>query len=427
MADILINRLRNLKKDIRFVLIGLGAMGKGLLYQSLVTPGIKCVALAEINIVGAIEFLRSLNIEYRTVQNLKELHETIQHGILAICEDGDILARCGSADILVESSSSISEAAKFSLRALQHQKHLVLMNAEIDLIFGPYLLEAAKKSGLVYTSCDGDQHSVIKRLADKIKLWGFDLVMAGNIKGFLDRYSDPAKIIPEADKRNLSYEMCAAMADGTKLNIEMAILSNALDLKTMKAGMNGPRAKHIHEVFSLFNFDKLWDGKPIADYVLGAEPDGGVFVIGHCNNPYQRNLLKYYKMGEGPFYLFYRPYHLCHVEAMECIANAYLDKVSLLKPDFGFTTNVFAYAKRDLKKGEKLDGLGSYTCYGLIDNYKDLDQDSGLPICISKDVTLKHDIKKDEKIFLADVQYDPERFDFDLYFKGVECSKRLRP
>src|SRR5262249_43322766 len=162
---------------------------------------------------------------------------------------------------------------------------------------------------------------------------------AGNIKGFLDRYSDPVKIVPEADKRKLGYRMATAYTDGTKLCIEMSLVANACGLATTVPGMQGPRARDVHEVFDLFDLATIrGGGQPVVDYILGAKPDGGVFAIGHSDHPYQREMLAYYKMGQGPFYLFYRPYHLCHVEAMAGIAAACLDGRSVLQPDHGLQT-----------------------------------------------------------------------------------------
>ena len=299
------------------------------------------------------------------------------------------------------------------------------MNSEIDLIFGPLFSRVAKKNGVIYTSCDGDQYGALIHLIVEIQSWGFELVMAGNIKGFLDRYANPTTIIPEADKRNLDYKMCTAYTDGTKLNIEMALLSNALDLTTIVPGMHGPKAKQVHEALHLFDFDLLWNNKkPLVDYILGADPGGGVFVIGHCDNPYQRGMLSYYKMGEGPYYVFYRPYHLCHIEAIASSIHAISESQPLMQPDFGFQTNVYAYAKRDIREGELLDGIGGYCCYGLIENCTDNFLSPGLPICLADQVTLKRDVAKDHKIFMSDVLYEPNRPDFSLYAKGLEYSNQ---
>jgi predicted homoserine dehydrogenase-like protein len=410
------SRLKRLKNEIRVAIVGAGAMGKGLMYQCQVTPGIRCVAIADVKVERATACCEMLKRDYRIVCDGSELSRIVRNGQVAVAEDAMILAQCDLVDVFIESSNSITPAVQYSIAALENHKHLVLMNAEVDLIFGPYLMNLALKQGVAYTSCGGDQHGVIKLIADDLRLWGFDLVMAGNIKGFLDRYSNPEKIVPEADKRHLDYRMAASYTDGTKLCIEMALLANALGLVVTVPGMQGPRARHVRDVFELFDFEALWQNRvACADYILGAEPDGGVFAVGYCDHPYQKSMLSYYKMGKGPFYLFYRPYHLCHIEAMASVVQAILDGGSLLQPHFGFKTNVYAYAKRPLHREEELDGIGGFTCYGLIENC-DPHSKPGLPICLADHVTMKRDVPQDEKIFLEDIDYDSNRFDFDLYF-----------
>lgn len=418
-----LDRLKQLDRPIQVAINGMGAMGKGLFYQCHITPGIRCAAIADIKIERAIACAEQLSCRYRVVDDLNSLDRALAENVIAVCSDGDLLARCETVDALIESSNSISAAARFAITALEHRKHLILMNSEIDLVFGPYLMQLARKNQLVYTSCDGDQHGVLKHLIDEIQLWGFDLVMAGNIKGFLDRYSNPLKIIPEANKRNLDYKMATAYTDGTKLCIEMALLANACGLAVTVPGMRGPRARDVHEVLELFDLDALWKTRqPVAEYILGAEPNGGVYVIGYCDHPYQQSMLAYYKMGNGPFYLFYRPYHLCHIEAIECIAAACLDRVSLLAPRAGFRTNVFAYAKRPLTQGHKLDGLGGFDCYGLIENVATEQADSGLPIALAENAILTRDIAQDRKIYFADVRLERDRFGLELYRKALAVS-----
>jgi predicted homoserine dehydrogenase-like protein len=253
---------------------------------------------------------------------------------------------------------------------------------------------------------------VLKGVIDDMTLWGFDLVMAGNIKGFLDRTADPISIKPEADKRRLDYRMCTAYTDGTKLCVEMALIANALGLDTTVPGMLGPRAQHVDEVTGLFDFAALWqDRQPVVDYILGARPGGGVFAVGYQDHPFQAFMLDYYKMGPGPFYVFYRPYHLCHVESLASIVRPALDGTSLLQPDHGFRTDVFAYAKRDLRAGEMLDGMGGHTCYGLIENVGNRPH-PGLEICLAHDLPVTRDIKAGEAILLDDVRVAPDREDF---------------
>jgi len=276
---------------------------------------------------------------------------------------------------------------------------------------------------------DGDQPTVLAHLIEELRFMGFELVMAGNIKGYLDRYTNPTRIIPEADKRDLDYKMCSSYTDGTKLSVEMAVLANGLDLRTVKPGMHGPRMDSIHDVFAHFDFGTLWDGTTgLVDYVLGAKPTGGVFAIGFTDRPYQQHTLEWFPpdMGPGPYYLFYRPYHLGHFETMKTVASAVLDHRSVLKPVFGYRTNVFAHAKIDLKKGDRLDGVGGYAAYGLIENLDDAALAPGVPICIAEKMTLTRDVPKDARIDWADVEYDPTEPAIALYRKALEEDRRRR-
>jgi predicted homoserine dehydrogenase-like protein len=422
----LLHRLQALEHDIRIGIVGIGSIGNGLVYQSTITPGIRVVAIADIKIERAINCAGWLGQDYQVVHHLEDMHDAIRRGKLAVCEDGTILAQCGLVDLVVEATNAIAAGGAHAITALEHHKHVVMMNYEVDLIFGPYLLSLARESGSVYTGCDGDQPAVIKRLVDDLELWGFSLVMAGNIKGFLNRYANPTSIIPEADKRNLDYRMCTSYTDGTKLCIEMAVVANALGLRAAVPGMYGPRATHVHDAFDLYNLDALWaQRQPVVDFMLGALPTGGVFAIGHTDNAFQQFTLDWFppKMGPGPYYLFYRPYHLGHIESMRCVAEAALDRRALLQPAGGFQTNVYAYAKRDLNAGDILDGIGGYACYGLIENCHDQGDQPGLPICLADQVTLNKDIARDSKILLADVEFAPDRLDFVLYAKALEHAK----
>ena len=314
----------------------------------------------------------------------------------------------------------LSGGLEFATQATHNGKHVVMMNSEADLIFGPHLLALARQHGVVYTSADGDQHTVLKRLINDIEFWGFKTVLAGNMKGYLDRYSNPTRIVPEADKRFMDYRMCTSYTDGTKLCIEMALIANSIGAHTLAPGMLGPQVTDVYDVFDHFDFANLWDGTtPIVDYILGAHPPGGVFVVGFNDHPHQMETLGWYpcRLGPGPFYLFHRPYHLGHIEAMACIADAFLDGEAVLQPTCGLTTNVYAYARQDLQAGELLDGIGGYSAYGLIENCSDNRTSPGLPICLADGVRLRRPLKRDDKVLLEDVDLpvdDPRFVAFEL-------------
>jgi predicted homoserine dehydrogenase-like protein len=424
-------RLMSLDKEIRVAVIGIGSMGKGLVYQLHLTPGMKPVAIADIHIKRAIDCAKFLGLEYDIVDTLDDLNFTIQRGRLAVTDNGELLASSSLVHVLIESSTAVLQGAVHAMKAINSHQHVVMMNFEADLIYGPLLLRAAEEQGVVYTCADGDKPTAIKKLIDEISLCGFDLVMAGNIKNFQDRYTNPDKIAFEADMRNLDHKMCSYFADGTKVNVEMSVLANAINGRTAVTGMLGQRASSIHDIFKLYNFDQLWDGEhPLVDYMLGSEPRGGLFVIGHTTDRFQQSTLGWFPpdIGAGPYYLFYRPYYLGHLEAMQCIAEAYLDGVARLQPAFGMRTNVFTYAKHNLRKGDVLDGRGGHHCYGLIENLEPNTDNPGLPVLISDSLRVKRDIAKDERIGLNDVEYDPKDKTFDLYFAaaGLDLAGQSR-
>jgi len=415
----MLNRLKSLKNPIRVGIIGAGTMGKSLLYQCGITPGIQEVALADVNIEKAVSCANAFERKRKIVGNEAEMCDSIKKGPLAITADGLLIAESNSVDVLIEASTSILEGANFVIAALKRGKTVILMNAEVDLMFSPYFQKLAWKNDTVCTSCDGDQYGVLKYLIDNIRRWGFQMVLAGNIKGFLDHEANPTSIIPEADKRGQDHRQCVAMTDGTKLNIEMSILANAFGLKTDIPGMRGPKAKHVKKALKLFDLDRLRQRSGIVDYLLGAEPSGGVFVIGYCNSAYQKKMLSYYKMGDGPYYLFYQHCHLCHIEAMKTVASAFLDRETFLYPK-SFKTNVFACAKKPLKKNDVLDGLGGYAVRGVIKNCLGSWENQPLPIVLSKGLTLKKDIQKGQLVWLEDVDWDPQGDLFRLYAKAQE-------
>jgi predicted homoserine dehydrogenase-like protein len=370
-------------------IIGMGQMGKGLYHQASLQDDIECVAVTDI-------------------------HEDRCSDVGCDVEPhADSLVVRDDVDVVIDATSSIVEAAEFDKEAMLHGKHLVMMNAEADLIFGPAFMRLAKKCAVTYTSCDGDQPAVEVKLVREVLGWGgFELVVAGNIKGFLDRYSNPDKIKLEADKRGIDYRMASAMTDGTKMQIEQALVANCLGIGTWATGMGGSMYVE-HVVYYIGVIPGC--NKPYVDYVVGAEPNGGVWITVRCDDIFQRQMLSYYKMGDGPLYTFYRHFHICHIEAMQCVRDAARGR-SLMRPDHGFKTNVMAYAKRDLKAHQTLDGIGCFDCYGLIENMPS----EGLPICLTEEVRITRDIAKDEPILMSDVDEEfLERRDFVTYREGL--------
>ncbi len=423
----LLERLMGLEADVEIAIVGIGSIGSCLVHQAQLTPGIRPVAIADIDLEKAVACAESLGLDYEIVETVGQLNRAVERGKVAVSSDGSLPASAERIDVFIEATNALGPAAEVGSTARKRGQHLATMNFEAALMVGPRLAPAAKSAGLVYTASDGDQPTVIKRIVDDIQLWGFELVMAGNIKGYLDRYVNPTTIAPEADKRGLDHKMCSSYTDGSKLCVEMAVLANALNLSTAKPGMHGPRLNHVEDIFGALDIEKIWrEHGATVDYVLGAQPKGGVFAIGYTESKLQQDTIAWFPpdMGPGPFYIFYRPYHLGAIEAMNCVVEAYLDGSARLQPKGGMRTNVFSYAKKDLKAGEYVDGMGGYAAYGLIENIAPGDPRPGLPICIADGLRLRRDVRKDEKIYLDDVDHDVDSYDFDLYRRALNGRGR---
>lgn len=392
-------------RPIRVGLIGAGAMGVGIAWQVSRTPGMEIVFVGDIDRAAANVAVEKAGRVGIHLDQSGQLPVSPDDGAVMVTDDplkllGDETL---AVDVIVEASNTIGPAARYCLAAVERGTDVILMNAEVDLALGTLLQKEAAKTGAVVTSDAGDQHGVLKAMIDEIRLWGFDIVQAGNMKGFLNRYATPEMMKEEAAKRNLSPVQCCAYTDGTKLSIEMACLANSEGLTPLVPGMEGPRAEHVSEVMELFDFSRYGDQGRV-DYVLGGEPGPGVYVVGHCDDPLQAGYMNYYKMGSGPFYLFYRPYHLCHVETPRAIAEAALHRRPLMTPKAGRLTDVFAYAKSGLPAGTEIEhGIGGPAFYGLIETASDADEQGGVPVAVLEGEgeakpRLRRDLGKDERL-----------------------------
>lgn len=408
-----LQKLEKTGRPIHVGLIGAGAMGVGIAWQIGRTPGMRLSFIADINQEAAEKARQASRSD--SVPIFTDPDKALEDESLQL-------------DVLVEATNTIGHAARFCLKAIERKAHVVLMNAEVDLALGVYLQHKAAQNGVTVTSDAGDQHGVLSRMINEIKLWGFDIVQAGNIKGFLDKYATSESKREIARELKLNLVQCVAYTDGTKVNIEMALLANGFNLLPTVPGMEGPEAANVVEALSLFDFN-AYGQQGRVDYLLGSEPGGGVYVIGRCNDPIQRDFLKYYKVhNSGPYYLFYRPYHLCHIETPRAIARAFLWNKAILTPNFGRVADVYACAKRPLHEGIELShGIGGDEFYGIIRTADDADADDYVPIGLleSEDGLPKPRIlrllKKDQPLRWSDVEL-PETYLLKLFRQQSELS-----
>jgi predicted homoserine dehydrogenase-like protein len=184
--------------------------------------------------------------------------------------------------------------------------------------------------------------------------------------------------------------------------METTVLANATGFQAGRRGMYGPSCEHVREMAKLLPADQMLD-TGLVDYALGAAPHTGAFVVVYEDKPLKRAQLGYVKMGDGPFYVFYTPYHLPHIQIISTIGRAVVHHDPTVAPMAGPVCEVITVAKRNLKAGERLDGVGGFSAYGLIENAPAARAVDALPLGLSEDCVLNRDILRDEVISSADV------------------------
>ena len=423
LVDTALDRREREGNPIRVGLVGAGYMGRGVALQFL-TPltGMRLVAIANRTLSEANRAYLEAGIEsVITVETVPQMEKSIRDGRFAITDDPALLCEAKNIDAIIEATGEIDFGARVVLKAVENAKHVILMNAELDATVGPILKVYADRAGVIITNADGDEPGVAMNLYRFAKTIGFKPVLAGNLKGMIDPYRTPETQREFAKKHNQKPRLITSFADGTKLSMETTVLANATGFRVAKRGMFGHRCAHVKETLERFPLELFREGG-LVDYILGAEPHTGAFVIGYNDHPIKRQYMRYFKMGNGPLYLFYTPYHLPSFQIATTVARAVLFHDATVAPLGKPSCDVITLAKRNLKKGDVLDGIGGFTCYGMIDNSEVCRTEGLLPMGLSEGCRLKKDVGIDQTIAYSDIELpegrlcDKLRGEQDAYF-----------
>jgi predicted homoserine dehydrogenase-like protein len=411
-----LQRLEDSRTPIRVGVIGSGLMGRGLVHQLARMPGMRPALIVARNIERALLACRDAGFAVDDIvvtDDALRFSKAVWANKLAITTDVELAADVAPVDAFIECTGAVEYGAKAALACIRNGRHFVSMNAETDATVGCLLKQEADRAGVVYTNCDGDQPGVLMRLIEYCRGCGLDVRAAVNCKGFMDIHATPDSILPWASKQNTSPRMTASFTDGTKLNIEMNVVANATGMLPARRGMIGVRTDLKNAIEDFRKAGALL-GAPAVDYTLGGDFGGGVFVIARTDDPrVAAPYMRYFKMGDGPDYLFFRPYHLCHLEAPLSAAEAVLYREPTVAPLGRPVAHTVALAKRALKAGETLDGIGGFTCYGEVEVAQ---RCAGLlPVGLAEDVRLTRDIAAGEPIPLDAVALDDGRLLVSLW------------
>ena len=409
------------RRPIRVGVVGAGATGRAIALQlGTPVPGMRLAGIANRTASHAERALREAGIESWSAANTPSAAEaSIARGATVLAEDPTVLTRCAAIDIIVEVTGSVDFAASVVLDAIEHRKHVVMVNAELDSLLGPILKTKADAAGVVLTHTDGDEPGVAMTLVRYLQSVGLRPVAAGNIKGMVDYYRTPDTQQAFAKQHDQDVRKVTSFADSTKLSMETTVLANATGFRAGKRGMYGYPTAYVRDLARLLPAEQLLNGG-LVDYSVGANPYTGAWVAIHEDNPLKQRQLAYYKLGDGPFYIFYTPFHLPHLQLPSTIGRAVIHGDPTVTPLGGPVCHVVTIAKRDLKAGERLDGIGGFCAYGLIESVETAGPINALPISLSENCTLLRDIAKDGVISFDDVQMPATRLSDQLWAEQIQ-------
>ncbi len=402
------------KNPIRVAIIGAGAMGLGMINQiTRYTPGMEVVALYNRTIEKAREAFEASGIKEYVLPggSLKTARDAVLSGKPVITNDIDLLFDMQCIDIAVEATGAIEFALETTLKAFDKGINVLSFNAELDSTFGPLIKKMAEEKGVNYSLGDGDQPGVTMNLYRYVRGMGFEPLLCGNIKGLQDHYRNPETQKGFAAQWGMTPEMVTSFADGSKISFEQSCIANATGMKVAKRGMLGYHSNdHVDDLTHLYDIEQLKELGGIVDYVVGAKPSPGVYIYATTEDPNSVKFLKYGKLGDGPLYSFYVPFHLLFFDIASsiCRLTDFNDPVIVAKN--GPVVDVIATAKVAMEKGDIIDGIGGFKTYGLCENHNIVRSEGLLPMALAMGCRLKRRVTRDEVLMYDDVEFDENSF-----------------
>ncbi|MDQ0395311.1 NAD(P)H-dependent oxidoreductase [Labrys monachus] len=432
-------------RPVRAALIGAGKFGSMVLSQAQKIEGLHMVAVADLALARARDAMKRVGWpEERYAAS--SAGDALKTGRTYLTEDAADLFACDEIECVIEATGHPIAGTRHALAAIEHGKHVVMVNVEADVMVGPLLAEKARAKGLVYSMAYGDQPALICELVDWVRACGFELTAAGKGMNFEPRYrySTPDTVWKffgwsdeEVAKGDFNPKMYNSFTDGTKAAIEMAAVANGTGLDCPDDGLAFPPAG-LHDLAKVFR--PAADGGRMAraglvDIAASQEPDGrevvnniryGVFVTFKAHNEYTRACFKQYGLLTDPsgwYASMWRPFHIIGLETSVSVLSAVL-RGEATGSSREFRGDAVATAKRDMQPGDILDGEGGFAVWAnAIPASRSL-QLRALPIGLAQNVRLKRAVRKDQIVSFDDVELTA---DLDVVALRREMEDRFRP
>lgn len=392
-------------------LVGAGQMGTGLVSQTTRMRGLRVAAIADIDLRRARHAFAAAGVSADQIveaDSAGAIDAALAEGRRAITDRAELLPAVAQLEAIVEATGIPNLGARIAWEAILGRKHVILLNVETDVTVGPVLKRLADAAGVVYSGAAGDEPAATLELYEFARTLGLTVLCAGKGKNNpLNPAATPDDLAERARAVGASAKMLCSFVDGTKTQVEMAALANATGLRLARRGMHGPTASlaELPQVFGLRAQGGLIEDEPIVDYVIG-DVAPGVFVVFTSDLPVVVEELRYLKMGNGPNWVLYRPYHLTSLETPLSVARAVLNHEATIAPAHGMVAEVTTVAKRALRAGERIDGIGGYTVYGIAERFEVACAEGLLPLGLAQGAVLRHDVPLGAALSYDDVILD---------------------
>jgi predicted homoserine dehydrogenase-like protein len=411
---------------IRVGLVGCGQMGSGMAHVTNQMVGMDTMAISDIEVDRPLATLAEMDIpESQIVVSNKvgEAEDALRAGKYLVTEDAVMLAKLEGLDAVVEATGITEVGARVAWNCILHSKHVIMLNVETDVTVGPLLHRLAQKAGCVYTAASGDEPGVCKMLYNLSGTMGFEVVCLGKGKNNpIDFDATPDSCREEAESKSMNPKMLAAFKDGSKTMVELAAMSNATGLVPDVPGMHGVKADvpELNKVFVPEEDGGILSRRGCVDYSTGKVAPG-VFAIITTPDPRIRVDMKFYSMGDGPYYTLYRPYHLCAIETPVSVAEAVLYGESTIVSK-RMVSEVATIAKRDLKVGEVAGEIGSPDIFGRTYIFEEAHAQQAIPLGLAPGGKVLKDIAKGG--MLTEENFAPNAAKFVYELRKVQDAQR---
>lgn len=371
-------------------LAGAGQMGTDIVVQTALMTGVRVGAIAANSSRRPMEAIAMAGHggDKGLVANAPSaIDAAIESGRIAVTDDIAAMCEAGRVDVIVDATGSPEVGARLALLAIEHGKHIVMLNVEADITVGRLLARKAKQAGVVYTGSAGDEPAATLELIAFAQALGMEVIAAGKGKNNPLRHDAiPEEYEDEARARDMNARMLVEFIDGSKTMVEMTAIANSTGLKPDVPGMHGPSAtvENLGQVLCTAEDGGVLSRAGCVDYTIGKGVAPGVFCVVKPRHPRAIERMADLKVGPGPCFGLVRPFHLTSLETPLSAARAVMYRRPDMVPVDRPVAECGAVAKRALQPGETLGRIGMADYRGFAMTWDYARKERALPLGLAE-------------------------------------------